>query len=333
MFYYIGTLLAVIIFIWVAKPLFSKILNYFTKRVFEEKIVFNCVWEDPHIDKQALGLVKNESVICTITSAGCNVLSLALESPKQIYSIDRNPCQNALLELKISAIREFDYDQFWQLFGKGRLEKFSKVWYPRLRQHLTPASREFWDSHAHYFDGKGGLFGRKSFFYRGSSGLLAWGLTKIYFRLIGLNTPFNDLIHAESLEEQKKIYKTRIEKRLWNPILMWLVSSKTTLALLNGVPSAQQKLLEEETGEKSVVHFIKHALEEVLLTLPLKNNYFYRVYLEGEYSKDSCPDYLIKENFYRLKEKRLIDRISIHTSTIEEFLIDHKINNNNNKSD
>jgi len=307
------------------KIAYSFILNYLSKKVWEETIVFNCVWEDPHIDKQALNIVKDESVICTITSAGCNVLSLALESPKHIYAIDLNPCQNALLELKIAAIREFDYEQCWQLFGTGRLNKFSKVWYPRLRQHLTPASRAFWDKNANFFDGNGGLLGRNSFYYHGCTGILAYAVVKIYFRLLGLTGPFNDIIHADTLEEQRKIYETRIKKRMWNPVLRWLISSKTAMSLLNGVPSAQQKLLEEEGGAESVGKFIQEALEEVLLTLPLKNNYFYRVYIEnGQYSKDCCPDYLIKKNFKKLKENRLIDRISIHTTTVEEFLKNHK---------
>jgi len=106
-------------------------------------------------------------------------------------------------------------------------------------------------------------------------------------------------------------------------VLMWLCSSSSILALLNGVPAAQQKLLAEQAGVPTVVHFIKGALEEVILTLPLNKNYFYRVYLEnGQYSKDCCPDYLIEENFYKLKEG-LVDRISVHTETIEEFLVKH----------
>jgi len=105
---------------------------------------------------------------------------------------------------------------------------------------------------------------------------------------------------------------------------MWLLSSSSALALLNGVPAAQQKLLEEKAGAASVGHFIKQSLETVMVDLPLKDNYFYRVYMEnGEYTKDCCPDYLIEENFYKLKNG-LVDRISIHTEYVEEFLAKHK---------
>jgi len=306
------------------KPLANRVLHQFTVSIFENKIVFNCAWEDPAIDKKALDLEEDKDVICIITSAGCNVLSLAIDSPKHIYTIDRNPCQNAVLELKIAAIRELDYDTFWEMFGKGKLKNFSTLWYPRLRQHLSIDARKFWDKHSHYFDGTN-RFGRNSYYYRGSAGMLAWIITKMFFRLVpGLTQAMNDLIHAENLEQQRQIYKDKVEKRLWNPIVMWLFSSSSTLALLNGVPAAQQKLLAEQAGAASVGHFIKQSLETVLVSLPVKNNYFYRVYLEnGEYSKDCCPDYLIEENFLKLKNG-LVDRISIHTETVEEFLIKHK---------
>jgi len=244
-----------------------------------------------------------------------------LDSPKHIYSIDKNPCQNAVLELKIAAIREFEYEQFWELFGRGKIRNFSTLWYPRLRQHLTMEARSFWDTHSHYFDGNNFL-GRNSYYYRGSAGVLAWVFAKIFFRLIpGLKSGLNDMIHAPSLAEQKRIYKERVEKRLFNPVVMWLFSSNSTLALLNGVPAAQQKLLEEQSG--GAMAFIKESLEAVLTTLPLKDNYFWRVYLEnGEYTRDCCPDYLVEENFLKLKNG-LVDRISVHTETIEEFLVKH----------
>jgi len=263
----IGIVLSVIFFIpallykILLKPIADRLIAKFTFICFENQIVFNCAWEDPHVDKVALELTEDKDVILIITSAGCNVLSLALDSPKHIYSIDKNPCQNALLELKIAAIRELDYETFWQLFGKGKLANFTSLWYPRVRQHLSLEARSFWDTHSHYFDGKA-RFGRNSFYYRGSSGVLAWFFIKVVFKVIpGLTTAFNDLIHAETLEEQRKIYFERIEKKLWNPFVMWFCSSNSALALLNGVPAAQQKLLAEQAGVPSVIHFIKGALE------------------------------------------------------------------------
>lgn len=40
-----------------------------------------------------------------ITSAGCNALDYVLQEPEHDFAVDLNPAQNALLELKLAAIR------------------------------------------------------------------------------------------------------------------------------------------------------------------------------------------------------------------------------------
>ena len=42
-------------------------------------------------------------------------------SALQVYSVDCNPAQSALLELKQVAIRELDYEDVWALFGEGKV--------------------------------------------------------------------------------------------------------------------------------------------------------------------------------------------------------------------
>ena len=39
----------------------------------------------------------------------------------QVYSVDCNPAQSALLELKQVAIRRLGYEDVWALFGEGRV--------------------------------------------------------------------------------------------------------------------------------------------------------------------------------------------------------------------
>jgi hypothetical protein len=58
--------------------------------------------------------------MAVITSAGCNVLDYAIAGPREIVAVDANPQQNALLELKVAAIRALDFDEFFALFGAGR---------------------------------------------------------------------------------------------------------------------------------------------------------------------------------------------------------------------
>lgn len=41
--------------------------------------------------------------------------------PPQVYSVDCNPAQSALLELKRVAIRRLGFEDVWALFGEGKV--------------------------------------------------------------------------------------------------------------------------------------------------------------------------------------------------------------------
>jgi len=310
----------VLAFLSIFTYLFSIISNFFDmfihKVLYTNKIIFNCAWEDPALDLQALELRKDHDNIVMITSAGCNVLTYAIHAPNHIYTIDRNPCQNALLELKIAAIKTFDYDIFWKLFGEGKLENFSTRYYPTLRPLLSTSARTFWDAKSYYFDGKGL---RGSFYYRGCSGFLAWIIMRVYLRLIpGVIPTMRAMFNAKTLDEQRKLYK-EIDSKVWSPLFERVVSSRLFLAFMNGVPKPQQRLLEEEGG---VAVFLRKVIQWLMNESLLKDNYFYRVYVDGCYTKDCCPEFLKEDNFYKLKGG-LVDRISVHTTTITEFLNTH----------
>ncbi len=55
--------------------------------------------------------------------------------------------------------------------------------------------------------------------------------------------------------------------------------------------------------------------------LPLKDNYFWRVYLTGEYTPECCPEYLKEDQFHRLKEG-LVDRVHTHNNSIMDHLLE-----------
>ena len=94
----------------------------------------------------------------------------------------------------------------------------------------------------------------------------------------------------------------------------------TTLSMV-GVPKAQRRQVEMQY-KGGIIKFIQDCLEAVFCKLPLADNYFWRVYMKGEYSRKCCPEYLKAENFEKLKAG-LIDRVSTHTNHVQGFLEMH----------
>lgn len=282
------------------------------KFVHTHNLVYNTCWEDPRIDRIALELRPTDTV-AVITSAGCNVLDYALLGPKRIHAIDMNYRQNALLELKLSAIRNLDYDAFFQMFGRGSLPEFKQLYRSKLRSDLSPRAQCYWDDHTRFFT----QGGRRSFYYYGTAGLFAWMMNVYLDKRPRLRDGVNALLSAGTVEEQQDIYFGWFYEAFWNRFLRWAVGRDTTLSLL-GVPRAQ-RLQVERHFDGGIAQFIEECLETVFAYLPLGDNYFWRVYLTGQYAPNCCPEYLKEENFLQLKGG-LADHISIHTDTVQGFL-------------
>ncbi len=122
--------------------------------IHQHHLVYNTCWEDPRLDHEALQL-GSEDEILMITSAGCNALDYALAGPKQVIAVDVNPRQNALLELKLAGIRTLEYEEFFDLFGRGQSDAWGSLYARRLRPQLSAAAKSIWDRGGKLFQGHG----------------------------------------------------------------------------------------------------------------------------------------------------------------------------------
>lgn len=209
-----------------------------------------------------------------ITSAGCNVLDYALDAPSHIHAVDLNPRQNALLELKQAGIRALDHPDFFQLFGRGHHREWRDLYHTRLRHQLSPWATRFWDLHGGFFNGASP---RGTFYFHGTTGLLAWAVKAYLDRVIGAREDVQALLQADSVDAQRDIYERRLRRRLFRPLVKWILGQDATLALV-AVPRPQREHLERDYP-RGIADFIVERVEQVFTRMPLSDNYFWRVYL------------------------------------------------------
>ena len=294
------------------------ILDWISQRIFTSvhgnNLVYNTCWEDPRLDRVALEFGPEDNVL-VITSAGCNALDYALAGPKHVNAVDMNPRQNALLDLKKSAIRNLEYEDVFKMFGEGRLPEAKKIYESKLRAELPEWSQQFWDKKIKWFDNP-----RKSFYYRGTSGAFA-RMVKIYNeRVIRVKPLLEKMLSAETVEEQREIYDSELREKFWTGLIKFTMNRDTTMSML-GVPKAQRRQIENQYPG-GLVKFIQDCMESVFADLPMKDNYFWRVYMTGKYTPECCPEYLKPENVQRFKDG-LIDNVSTHTDSVQGFLEKH----------
>lgn len=297
-----------------------KIADWISGRVFHfvhgHNLVYNTCWEDPRLDRQALKLGHDDNVM-VITSAGCNALDYVLDEPNHVYAVDMNPRQNALLELKLAGIRHLDFDAFFQLFGLGHFDNARTIYQSHLRSDLSPWSQQYWDRWIKFFDNR-----RRPFYFRGTSGIFARIINAYIDRVVHLRPVVENLLAARSVEEQSEIYHQQLRDQFWTRPLRFAMRRDTTLSLV-GVPRPQRFQV-ERNYEGGIVQFIQDCLDAVFAYLPLADNYFWRVYIMGRYTPECCPEYLKPDNFQRLKSG-LVDRIDVHTDSVQGFLDKHDV--------
>lgn len=294
-------------FDWVSRKVFTT--------VHGNNLVYNTCWEDPRLDRVALEFGPEDNVL-VITSAGCNALDYALAGPKHVNAVDMNPRQNALLDLKRSAIKNLEYEDFFQMFGIGRIAGIRDIYQDKLRAELPQWSQHFWDKRIKWFDNR-----RKTFYDRGTSGAFARMIRIYTTHIMKAENHLEALLEAETLAEQKEIYDTHLKKKFWGGMMKFLMNRDTTMSML-GVPKAQRRQIETQY-EGGLVKFIQDCMESVFVKLPMKDNYFWRVYMKGSYTPECCPEYLKPDNFQALKGG-LVDNISTHTDSVQGFLEKHK---------
>lgn len=294
------------------------ILDWVSRRVFNtvhgNNLVYNTCWEDPRLDREALEFGPSDNVL-VITSAGCNALDYALTGPNHVYAVDMNPRQNALLDLKKSAIKHLDFGDFFKMFGDGHLPGIKDIYSKNLRNDLPVRSQAFWDKKIKWFDNR-----RKTFYFRGTSGAFARIMKTYTDRIIKVRPHLDALLDADSVEQQREIYENKLKEKFWSGMVKFALNRDTTMSML-GVPKAQRKQIETQY-EGGLIKFIQDCLESVFVDLPMKDNYFWRLYMNGCYSRECCPEYLKEDNFAALKGG-LADRISTHTDSVQGFLEKH----------
>ena len=295
-----------------------QISEWVSRRVFQfvhgNNLVYNTCWEDPRLDRQALNLSAKDRLL-VISSAGCNALDYLLAGAGHVYAVDMNPRQNALLELKASAIQNLEYQQFFDMFGKGHLPMAESLYAAKLRDSLTNPTRKYWDRWIKFFDHP-----KKSFYFRGTSGAFAHMVGNYVDKVARCRSDINQLLDAPDLQTQRNLYAD-LKDKIWSKTLQFAMNRDTTLSLL-GVPKAQRKQIDDQYPG-GIVKFVEDSIDAVFSKLPIQDNYFWRVYITGSYTPNCCPEYLKPENFEKLRNG-LLEQLTIRTDSVEGFLRKHQ---------
>ena len=265
------------------------------------RLMFTQSWEDPACDLEALRPRSGDSWFA-ITSGGDNALGFLLRDPARVVSVDLNPTQTWLLELKMAAFRRLSHPEVLQFLGV-RPPLAARDLYQRLRGDLSADGRRYWDEQSARFD----------------RGLLITGGFERYFAM--LRAALRVVVGRRRLErlftldpEAQRVFY----EREWNTVgwrmLVRLGCSKWAL----GNRLDPSWFAHGEGPSSFGAHFTALA-SHVVGELPARTNYFLAQILLGRYlDEEQVPEYLRPGNFEIIRDR--LDRLRPVTADVGDAL-------------
>jgi S-adenosylmethionine-diacylglycerol 3-amino-3-carboxypropyl transferase len=261
-----------------------------------ENLLFGMSWEDPSSDRRALA-IEHGNTVTTISSGGCNTLTLLLDNPAKIYAVDINASQSYLLELKIAAVRHLEYEELLAFLGLEPSENRIRV-FESLAGDLTKGALAYWTSKADAVQHGVVHTGRYECF-----------IAK-FIRFLGVvqgKSRIENFFRCESIEDQSAYFE-----KVWNTfqwrLLFKLAFNKRMLAT-RGLTADYFKF---DDGSSSFAESFFRRSRHAMCEIPIATNYFLAQYLRGRYwSGDAVPDYLRKKNLSIVRER--LNRIEVIT--------------------
>jgi S-adenosylmethionine-diacylglycerol 3-amino-3-carboxypropyl transferase len=269
-------------------------------KVFSDILYAQC-WEDPEIDRKAFRAGK-EDVIFSITSGGCNVLAFLADDPKKIIALDLSPYQNYLLDLKMAAIREFDYEEILEFMGILSSERRVEM-YQGLRKHLMNESVQYWDGQEEKI--------LNGIIHCGRYEKYMHFLSKGMRLLVGRTLP-EEVFSCREIDDRKSLYDRKWNNLRWRFFTRIFLSRSMMTLLFTG------KFFDQLDESFSFGDHFRNNIKRAVTILPLKENYFFSYILFGKYyNLLNLPSWLQKENFDKIKSG--IGRIEIITGSCEDY--------------
>jgi S-adenosylmethionine-diacylglycerol 3-amino-3-carboxypropyl transferase len=259
--------------------------------------------EDSWSEISALSVGADDSVL-SVTGSGCRSLSLLLDGPRRLVSIDHNPLQNLLLELKAIAMRHLGHGEFLRFVGVRDSTDRVRV-YDNLRGDLEPATRGFWDENRAVI----------------AEGIIYSGAHERYYRKLltpaigGLwRNKIERLFAFTDLDEQRAFYNSEWNSPIWRFAIRTLCRPGVFRMTLADPGYFLHIELDQPVGDYLLDRF-EHALTSRLA----RENHFLALLLLGRYhNEEAVPPYLQAEHYERIRAH--LPALEVVTAGLAEYL-------------
>lgn len=263
--------------------------------------------EDWRTEREALKIKKGDRVL-SITASGDRPLNLLLDNCEEIVSVDANPIQNHLLNLKCIAMRELDYDQYIAFLGvmpdKHRLDTFKRVF-----PYLDKECQNYWSKHLHMIE--------KGVLYQGLVEKRLQTVISPVFRFFR-GKKIRQLFEFEDIEEQREFVKSSWDKFYWRKVFDLAFNSVISRLIVRRCIVDDPGLYDHLDGSMSIGTYLYRRMHESLMKNLAKESILFSLIFNGSVDKKAFSPYLTEEGTKIIRKR--VNRIRSHDSDIVTFL-------------
>lgn len=170
---------------------------------FYERLSYSFGNEDWSTEQKALRIAPQDAVVC-VTASGDRPLNLLTSNCKELVSIDANPIQNCLLNLKKTALAEFDYEDYLAFIGIHEHPN-RELLFQKIVDKLDLSTKTYWTEQIKMI--------QKGVIYQGAIERLLFWASRAIQTLRGSKS--DELLAFDDIEQQRAFVNTEWESPYW----------------------------------------------------------------------------------------------------------------------
>lgn len=268
---------------------------------FYSRLSYSFGNEDWQTEQEALQIQPDDHILC-ITASGDRPLNLLSSPCKKITTIDSNPFQTALLDLKKTALQKLSYEEYLAFLGinahKNRMLLLNK-----LSPHLSPSSCRLWSRNLKKI--------RNGVLY---SGAVEQWLKRLSFIIrLMQKKKIEELFSFEDIEKQKEFLHTKWNAFLWKQAFNIFLHPFFTRLFIK-----DPGLYEYVDSTLHIGNHLHKRFNAFLHHTPARHSVLLSLILKGKVLSEAFPPYLGKEGTQKIKKK--ISKLHFQTIDLLSYL-------------
>ena len=264
---------------------------------------YSQVWEDYKLLFDGLDLEPADHVV-SIGSAGDNALALLARGVASVSSVDLNPAQTALCELKKVAISKVDYAEFADLLGAGNTERGLRV-YQTIKSELSERSLAYWESHQDIL--------QRGILHSGRLELFWNKMREDVFETFVSEDSLYKFIASRDLSEQRINFERFFSGEAFCTAFKEFTDKKNVAK--HGRDIAQYKYVDAD----DIGGFFFRRFRQVCTEVPIADNFYLHYLFFGRYESLSQGPFYLRSQIYETLVQR-IDRFEVVEESLDVFV-------------